>query len=70
MRPIPDDLAQTFEEWHGTYRQLAKQPRTALRRRLIQLSTSVMSHPHWQNGNRTAAWSALHAARQGGRSAR
>ncbi|MFM9760762.1 hypothetical protein [Streptomyces scabiei] len=65
MRPIPDDLVQVFEEWHTTYRQLAEQPRTALRRRLIQLSTTVMSHPHWPDGKRTAAWSALHTSGHG-----
>ncbi|GGY12787.1 hypothetical protein [Streptomyces djakartensis] len=68
MRPIPHDLAQALEEWHTTYRQLAMQPRTELRRRLIQLSISVVFHPHWQNGNRTAAWAALHTAGRGGRS--
>ncbi|MFF2519382.1 hypothetical protein [Streptomyces sp. NPDC058086] len=70
MRRIPDDLAQALEAWHTTYRQLAEQPRTPLRRRLIQLSITVMSHPHWQDGKRNAAWSALHANGQRGRSSR
>ncbi|MER6086770.1 hypothetical protein [Streptomyces bluensis] len=70
MRPIPDDLAQALEEWHTTYRRLAEQPRTALRRRLIQLSATVMSHPHWQDGERTAARSALHTNGQGRGSSR
>ncbi|MFF9819419.1 hypothetical protein [Streptomyces sp. NPDC014006] len=61
MRPIPDDLARAVDEWHATYRQLAAHPRTALRRRLVQLSGGVRFHPHW-HGRRTPAASALYAA--------
>ncbi|MGX1672752.1 hypothetical protein [Streptomyces sp. NPDC055400] len=36
---ITEDLVETQREWDATYRQLAVQPgRTALRRRLLQLS--------------------------------
>lgn len=66
MRPIPDDLALALEEWHTTYRQLAAQPRTVLRRRLIRLSAQVLFHPYWGSGRRTAARSILHT-RPGGR---
>ncbi|GAA3038862.1 hypothetical protein [Streptomyces glomeratus] len=68
MRPIPDDLAQALEEWHATYRRLAARPGTALRRRLLRLSTGVMFHPHWENGRGAAARSALYAAGRGGKS--
>ncbi|MFF8402585.1 hypothetical protein ACF1AB_36325 [Streptomyces sp. NPDC014846] len=67
MRPIPDDLAHAQEEWHATYRQLAVHPRTALRRRLIRLSSQVLFHPYWQ-GRGTAARSALSVPGPGGRS--
>ncbi|MEV0976531.1 hypothetical protein [Streptomyces sp. NPDC049915] len=62
MRPIPDDLARAVDEWYATYRQLAAQPRTVLRRRLVQLSGEVLFHPHW-HGERTPAASALYTAR-------
>ncbi|WP_189958846.1 hypothetical protein [Streptomyces alanosinicus] len=62
MRQIPDDLAQAQKDWHATYRQLAVCPRTALRRRLICLSSQVLFHPCWQ-GRRSAGWAALHGAR-------
>ncbi|MFF9212905.1 MULTISPECIES: hypothetical protein [unclassified Streptomyces] len=61
MRPIPDDLAHAVDEWHATYRQLAAQPRTVLRRRLLQLSGEVLFHPHW-HGQRTPAASVLYSA--------
>ena len=67
MRPIPSDLAQTLEEWHATYRRLAAQPRSPLRRKLIRLSCKVLFHPHWENGRTTAARSALYATGRGGR---
>ncbi|MEV0982525.1 hypothetical protein [Streptomyces sp. NPDC049915] len=60
MRPIPDDLARAVDEWHATYRQLAAQPRTVLRRRLVKLSGEVLFHPQW-HGQRTPAASALYA---------
>lgn len=66
MRPIPDDLARAVEEWHTTYRRLAAHPATTLRRRLIELSGEVLSHPHWA-GQRTPAASALYAAGHGAR---
>ncbi|MEU1402575.1 hypothetical protein ABZ471_09430 [Streptomyces sp. NPDC005728] len=66
MRPIPDDLAQAQEEWHAAYRQLAACPRTALRRRLIRLSSEVLFHPYWQGRGMTAR-AALFAPTQGGR---
>ncbi|MFF4509021.1 hypothetical protein [Streptomyces sp. NPDC001401] len=62
MRQIPDDLAQAQEEWHATYQQLAVCPRTALRRRLIHLSSVVLFHPHYQ-GQRSAGWASLHGVR-------
>ncbi|MEU3843636.1 hypothetical protein AB0E88_26790 [Streptomyces sp. NPDC028635] len=61
MRPIPDDLARAVDEWHATYRQLAAQQRTVLRRRLVKLSGQVLFHPHW-DGRRTSAAAALYAA--------
>ncbi|MER6565521.1 hypothetical protein ABT288_04875 [Streptomyces sp. NPDC001093] len=66
MRPIPDDLARAQAEWHATYRQLAARPRTALRRRLIHLSSEVLFHPYW-HGRRSAGWAALHAGERTGR---
>ncbi|ANP51559.1 hypothetical protein J2Z21_009061 [Streptomyces griseochromogenes] len=68
MRPIPDDLTQALEEWHTTYRRLAAEPRTALRRRLIRLSAQVLFHPYWDGGRRTAARSSLYTAWQERRS--
>ncbi|MFF9768456.1 hypothetical protein ACF1GT_17900 [Streptomyces sp. NPDC014636] len=66
MSAIPDDLARAQREWQATYRRLAAQPRTALRRRLIRLSSQVLFHPYWQ-GRRTGAWPALQSAgRRGG----
>ncbi|WP_136104662.1 hypothetical protein [Streptomyces sp. S816] len=62
MRPIPDDLIRVHEEWHSVYQQLAVRPHTHLRRRLLALSTQVLSHPHWQ-GRPSRAWAALHGAR-------
>ncbi|MFI0813264.1 hypothetical protein [Streptomyces echinatus] len=62
MSPIPDDLAHAQDEWHATYRHLAAGPRTALRRRLISLSSQVLFHPYWQ-GRPSAGWAALHGAR-------
>ncbi|MFF7972105.1 hypothetical protein [Streptomyces sp. NPDC007905] len=67
MRAIPHDLAHVQEEWHATYRQLAARQRTALRRRLIRLSSQALFHPYWQ-GHATTARAALFAARRGGRS--
>ncbi|MGV9401713.1 hypothetical protein [Streptomyces sp. NPDC003667] len=63
MRSIPDDLARAQEEWHAAYEQLAACPRTALRGRLIRLSSQVLFHPYWQ-GQRSAAWAALHGERR------
>ncbi|MEU6369334.1 hypothetical protein ABZ876_27215 [Streptomyces sp. NPDC046931] len=68
MRPIPDDLAQALEEWQATYRRLAARPGTALRRRLLRLSTDVLFHPHWGSGREAAARSVLYAAGRGGKS--
>ena len=65
MRPIPDDLVHAQEEWHATYRQLAARPRTALRRRLIRLSSEVLLHPYWE-GRGAAARSALFVSGRGG----
>lgn len=62
MGPIPDDLALIQKEWHAAYQQLATCPRTALRRRLIHLSSEALFHPDWQ-GRRSAGWTALHGAR-------
>ncbi len=68
MRRIPDDLIQAQEEWHAAYRQLAARPRTALRRRLIHLSSEVLFHPFWQ-GHESVARAALFVPpRRGGRS--
>ncbi|WP_189315523.1 hypothetical protein [Streptomyces brasiliensis] len=60
MRSFPDDLVQAQQEWTAVYRQLADRPgHTPLRRRLSELSTTVLFHPHWQErGGRTpgALW--------------
>ncbi|MFF7751799.1 hypothetical protein ACFZCP_21670 [Streptomyces sp. NPDC007971] len=61
MRPIPDDLADALQDWHATYRRLAVQPCTVLRRRLVRLSAQVLFHPYWESGRRTVARSVLHA---------
>ncbi|MEU1661963.1 hypothetical protein ABZ527_38770 [Streptomyces griseofuscus] len=61
MRPIPDDLARAHEEWHATYRQLAECPRAELRRRLLDLSVRVVSHPYWR-GRPSGAWASLQGA--------
>jgi hypothetical protein len=62
MSAIPGDLARAQEEWWATYGRLATQPHTAVRRQLIHLSSEVLFHPHWQ-GRWSAAWAALHGAR-------
>ncbi|WP_329217039.1 hypothetical protein OG352_13785 [Streptomyces sp. NBC_01485] len=62
MRPFPDDLVQARQEWISAYRQLADLPgHTGLRRRLYQLSTAVLFHPHWteRGGLTPAAWQQL-----------
>jgi hypothetical protein len=61
-RTTPPDLDRAQDEWRTTYQQLAVRPCTALRRRLIHLSATVLFHPHWQ-GQRSAGWAALHGAR-------
>ncbi|GAA1343789.1 hypothetical protein GCM10009647_087970 [Streptomyces sanglieri] len=46
--PYPDDLVRAQRDWLATYQQLAEPcPRhtTALRRRLLDLSTQVQWHP-------------------------
>ncbi|MEV2208889.1 hypothetical protein AB0E16_26085 [Streptomyces sp. NPDC047970] len=63
-RTTPPDLDRAQDDWHATYRQLAVHPSTALRRRLIHLSATVVFHPHWQ-GQRSAGWAALHGGRPG-----
>ncbi|MER6122765.1 hypothetical protein ABT173_08760 [Streptomyces sp. NPDC001795] len=72
MRPFPDDLVQAQREWNSTYRRLAELPgRTALRRRLYRLSTTVLFHSYWQERGRTpAAWAELRNLGRGGRSRR
>ncbi|WSL17460.1 hypothetical protein OG302_20450 [Streptomyces sp. NBC_01283] len=47
MNPsIPEDLVRVQREWSATYEQLAQRPgRTALRRRLLTLSTALARHP-------------------------
>ncbi|WP_329351862.1 hypothetical protein OG226_41225 [Streptomyces sp. NBC_01261] len=48
---FPDDLVQTQAAWNATYHALAA-PRscdtTALRRRLLFLSTRLWWHPYWE----------------------
>ncbi|MEH0548914.1 hypothetical protein ACWGH3_01945 [Streptomyces sp. NPDC054884] len=66
MRPIPADLAEALEDWHTTYRRLAAQPCSALRRRLIRLSCEVLSHPYWGGGRSAAARAAFFTAGRGG----
>lgn len=47
----PDDLLQAQREWHRTYEALSGLPptagATALRRRLLLLSSRIARHPHW-----------------------
>ncbi|MFD9424732.1 MULTISPECIES: hypothetical protein [unclassified Streptomyces] len=48
--PFPDDLVRAQRAWLATYRQLAvSRPRhtTALRRRLLDLSSRIQWHPFW-----------------------
>ncbi|MFD9306824.1 hypothetical protein ACFWCB_29860 [Streptomyces sp. NPDC060048] len=53
MTPIrfPDDLVLLQSAWLCTYEELARQPAhpgtTACRRRLIQLSCAIETHPFW-----------------------
>ncbi|MEV4741581.1 hypothetical protein [Streptomyces sp. NPDC049555] len=46
---FPDDLVQAQQEWYAAYEALAAREAdvTALRRRLLRLSTLIMWHPHW-----------------------
>ncbi|MFD4740168.1 hypothetical protein ACFWNQ_22760 [Streptomyces virginiae] len=54
MRPpfrFPEDLITLRRAWQQTYAELAQAPTgagtTALRRRLITLSGTLCTHPHW-----------------------
>ncbi|MFG2974479.1 hypothetical protein ACGFYY_15990 [Streptomyces sp. NPDC048331] len=60
MRPpfhFPEDLITLHRAWQQTYAELAQAPAgsgtTALRRRLITLSGTLCTHPHWAT---PAAW--------------
>ncbi|WP_328786246.1 hypothetical protein [Streptomyces sp. NBC_00273] len=62
MRPpfrFPEDLITLQRAWQQTYAELAQAPAgagtTALRRRLITLSGTLCTHPHWAA---PAAWRA------------
>lgn len=48
--PYPDDLRHAQREWHRTYEALSALPptagATALRRRLLLLSSRIARHPH------------------------
>lgn len=49
---LPEDLIAAQCAWERTYRSLAdpanSQRTTALRRRLLELSVKVWSHPYWK----------------------
>jgi hypothetical protein len=50
---FPHDLVQAQHDWNRTYAALATpQPlhTTALRRRLLRLSTRIFWHPFWSTG--------------------
>ncbi|MEY2233077.1 hypothetical protein [Streptomyces sp. BF23-19] len=60
MRPpfrFPEDLITLRRAWQQAYAELAQAPAgagtTALRRRLIALSGTPCTHPHWAT---SAAW--------------
>lgn len=51
--PFPHDLVQAQRDWNRTYAALAApQPlcTTALRRRLLRLSSRIFWHPFWSTG--------------------
>ncbi len=49
--PYPHDLLQAQRDWYRTYNALAALPppagTTALRRRLLDLSSRIVWHGHW-----------------------
>ncbi|MFD7915619.1 hypothetical protein ACFV30_33730 [Streptomyces sp. NPDC059752] len=57
---FPDDLITLQRAWQQTYTELAQAPAgvgtTALRRRLIALSGTLCTHPHWET---PTAWRAV-----------
>ncbi|MFG2386034.1 hypothetical protein [Streptomyces avermitilis] len=57
--PFPHDLVQLQAAWNRTYAALAAEPRptanTALRRRLLMLSTRLWWHPFWSGPGRMPA---------------
>ncbi|MFE2325288.1 hypothetical protein ACFXD5_15435 [Streptomyces sp. NPDC059385] len=60
MRPtfrFPEDLITLHKAWQQTYAELVQAPTgagtTVLRRRLIALSGTLCTHPHWAT---PAAW--------------
>ncbi|MET8031009.1 hypothetical protein [Streptomyces avermitilis] len=56
---FPHDLVQLQAAWNRTYAALAAGPRsaanTALRRRLLMLSTRLWRHPFWSGPGRMPA---------------
>ncbi|MEU9472347.1 hypothetical protein AB0D78_38325 [Streptomyces avermitilis] len=71
---IPEDLVAAQCAWEGTYRRLAdpanRRRRTALRRRLLELSVRVWWHPYWQQagtGQRAALRSSARELEPGAR---
>lgn len=55
---FPDDLLRAQRDWNRTYEALAvprPQGATALRRRLLRLSTLLAGHPVWGAGPPRAA---------------
>lgn len=57
--PLPEDLMTLQRAWQQAYAELAQAPAgagtTALRRRLIALSGTLFTHPHWTTP--AACWS-------------
>ncbi|GAA0280351.1 hypothetical protein GCM10010302_17660 [Streptomyces polychromogenes] len=72
MRPpfrFPEDLITLQRAWQQTYAELAQAPAgagtTALRRRLLDLSARLCTHPYWTapTGRRAGAADLQRAAR-------
>ncbi|MFF3699451.1 hypothetical protein [Streptomyces sp. NPDC002221] len=64
-RTFPPDLVQTQRAWTRTYEALARTPfRTALRRRLQQLSCRIATHPYWDAGTGRSAAARTELRRQ------
>ncbi|WP_329112867.1 hypothetical protein [Streptomyces sp. NBC_01465] len=57
--PFPADLLEAQTHWYRTYAELAAEAQStgsaAQRRRLLQLSRRIASHPYWESPAGTPA---------------